>query len=315
MERVSNPRRFRFGVNPHDAPTGQAWRDVARQAEDLGYSTLLLPDHANPQFGPFSGLATAAAVTTTLRIGTQVLSNDFRNPVLAAKELASLDVLSDGRLDWGMGAGWLTSDFDATGIPFDPPAVRTERFMESISLMKALFTGDPVEHHGTHYKVGPVTGTPKPVQRPHPPLLIGASQKKMLRFAGQEADIVSISPGLAARRFGDFPASMTVEANTDRQVDWVREGAGRRFDEVELSAVIMPARITDQPGEVAEKIAGNFGITPDEVLRSIHILLGSVDQMCDLLEERRARWDISNWIIPWRHAEDFAPIVARLTGT
>lgn len=313
---MTNPRRrFRFGVNPHDAASGPAWRELARKAEDLGYATLLLPDHANPQFGPFAGLAMAAASTTTLRIGTQVLSNDFRNPVLTAKELATLDVMSEGRLDWGMGAGWLPSDFTGTGIALDAPAVRLDRLIESVGVMKRLFSGEPVEHHGTHYDFGPVTGHPVPVQQPHPPLLIGGARQRILRFAGREADIVSISPGLAARRFGQYPASTTVENNADRQVGWVREGAGDRFDDVELSAVIMPARITDRPTDVAAQICDNFGLTADELLRSPHILLGSVDEMCDLLRARRERWGISNWVVPWRQAEAFAPVVSRLTGT
>lgn len=307
-------RRFRFGVNPHGAADAVEWTAVARKAEDLGYATLLVPDHLNPQLAPFSALAVAASATTTLRIGTQVLCNELRPPVVAAKELASLDVLSGGRLDWGMGAGWLPDDFAALGHE-PPPKVRVDRLIESIGLMKQLFGGEPVHHDGRHYRADLDRVRPVPVQRPHPPLLIGGARRRLLTFSGAEADIVSISPGLAARAFGPYPASIGVEENTDRQVGWVRAGADARFDQVELSVVAMPAIVTDRPRETAERIAPNFGLTPDEALRSVHILLGSVEEICEALEARRERWGISNIVVPWHHAETFAPVVARLTGT
>lgn len=307
-------RRFRFGVNPHGAADAAAWTAVARKAEDLGYATLLVPDHLNPQLAPFSALAVAAAATTTLRIGTQVLCNEFRPPVVAAKELATLDVLSGGRLDWGMGAGWLPNDADALGgLP--TPSVRVDRLIESIGLMKDLFSGAAVQHDGEHYRVDLDGARPLPVQRPHPPLLVGGAQRRLLTFAGSVADIVSISPGLAARAFGPYEASIGVEANTDRQVGWVRSGAGDRFDQVELSVVAMPARVTDRPRDAAEEIAPNLGLTPDEALRSVHVLLGSVDEICATLAARRERWGISNIVVPWGCADSFAPVVARLAGT
>jgi alkanesulfonate monooxygenase SsuD/methylene tetrahydromethanopterin reductase-like flavin-dependent oxidoreductase (luciferase family) len=193
--------------------------------------------------------------------------------------------------------------------------VRVDRLIESVSLMKALFTGEPVHHAGEHYRLDLERPDPVPVQRPHPPLLIGGAQRRMLTFAGREADIVSISPGLAARAFGVYEASMTVEENTDRQLEWVRAGAGDRFDEVELSVVAMPARVTDKPREAAAQIAPNLGLTPDEVLRSVHVLLGSVGEICETLQARRERWGISNVVVPWQFADAFAPVIARLAGT
>jgi len=311
---VDQARRFRFGVNPHGGQDVAAWTAVARKAEDLGYATLLVPDHLNPQLAPFTALAVAASATTTLRIGTQVLSNELREPVVAAKELASLDLLSGGRLDWGMGAGWLPNDFAAVGVE-RPPSVRVDRLVESIEVMRALFSGEPVHHRGEHYRVDLDAGTPRPIQRPHPPLLIGAAQRRLLTFAGRVADIVSISPGLAARAFGSFPPAMSVEENTDRQVGWVCEGAGDRFGDVELSVVAMPARVTNRPDEAAEQVAPHMGVTADEARRSVHALLGPVDQLCDTLIARRERWGISNIVVPWQHAEAFAPVVARLAGT
>ena len=161
---VDQARRFRFGVAAHAVASAQRWRALARQTEDLGYATLLLPDHANPQLAPIPGLLAAALCTTTLRVGTQVLDNDNRNPVIAAKEVASIDLLTDGRFDWGMGAGWLTSDYEATGIAFEPPKVRLERLMEAVTVMRSLFAGGPVDFDGEHYTVRGAVGDPRPVR-------------------------------------------------------------------------------------------------------------------------------------------------------
>lgn len=287
---------------------------MAKKAEDLGYSTLLVPDHLNPQFAPFTALTAAALATSTLRVGTQVLCNEFRHPVVTAKEVATLDVISGGRFEWGMGAGWLPDDFAATGID-TPKATRVAKLIEAVTVMKALFAGGEVDHVGTHYTVRTGAASPVPVQRPHPPLIIGGAKEQILTFAGAAADIVSISPGLRARAFGEYPAAISVEDNTTTQIDWVRSGAGDRFDDIELSIVAMPVRITARPRVAAEEVAPNFGLTPEEALRSVHVLLGSVEEICDLLEARRARWGISNIVVPGHFADAFAPVVARLAGT
>lgn len=307
-------RRFRFGVNPHGASDAADWATIATKAEDLGYASLLVPDHLNPQFAPFPALTAAALATSTLRVGTQVLCNELRHPVVTAKEVATLDVLSGGRVEWGMGAGWLPSDFAAAGIDV-PAGERVAKLIEAVGIMKTLFAGDELDHDGPHYRVRTGAASPRPVQRPHPPLIVGGAQRRLLTWAGSVADIVSISPGLAARAFGDYPAGMGVEENTTRQVGWVRAGAGDRFADVELSVVAVPMRITERPREAAEQVAPNLGLTPDEALRSVHVLLGSVGEICDLLEARRARWGISNVVVPWHVAEAFAPVVARLSGS
>jgi len=311
-------RAIRFGVAAHAVLDGGSWRTLARKVEDQGYGTLLLPDHTNPQLAPVPGLVAAAAATTTLRVGTQVLCNDLRNPVIAAKEIATLDLLSEGRADWGMGAGWLPSDYEGSGVRFDPPGVRISRLKESIGVMKALFAGEPVDHDGEHYSVHGVSGTPKPVQRPHPPLLIGAAQRRMLRYAGTVADIVSISPAWESRQIGPYPPSVTVEEGMDRQVGWISEGAasqGRSLDDLELSLVVIPASVTDDPDRVLDQAAVANGVTTDEARRSAHILVGSVEQIADTILERRDRWGLSNWVIPVEAADAFAPVVARISGT
>lgn len=307
-------RPLRFGVAAHGAPSAERWRALARQVEDLGYATLLLPDHTNPQFAPIAGLTAAAAATTSLRVGTAVLSNDFRNPVLAAKEVATLDVLSDGRVDWGMGAGWLTSDYDATGIAFEEPSARVDRLIESVTVMRALFGGDPVDHVGAHYRIRNVSGTPAPLQRPHPPLLVGASRRRLLTFAGSEADIVHISPSWSSRRIGGYEPTIDVESSMDRQVGWIRAAAGDRFDRVELALTAMPVEVTEERAAAFERIAPHVGLTPEQALVSPHLLVGTVDEICATLLERRNRWGLSYWIIPAGRHEAFAPVVARLAG-
>lgn len=308
-------RPFRFAVNPHGAPTAAAWRDLARRVEDLGYSALYLPDHVNPQLAPTAGLVAAAAATTTLRLGSQVLNNDMRHPVVAAKEVASLDVLSDGRAEWGMGAGWHPTDYDGLGTPMDPPALRVERLAEAIGLMRDLFAGGPVDHDGRHYRVQLAAGTPAPVQRPHPPLLVGAAHERMLRLAGREADIVSISPAWDSRTFAGRPPSIDVDASIARQVAWVRDAAGDRAGDVELSVTVMPVKITDRPDQAAEEVAPHVGLTSAEALASPHVLLGTVDGLCDELRARRERVGISHVVVPPGALDAFAPVVARLAGT
>lgn len=311
-------RPLRFGVAAHAVIDAPAWRSLAQRLEDQGYATLLLPDHTNPQVAPIPGLVAAAAATTTLRVGTQVLCNDLRNPVITAKEVATLDMLSEGRADWGMGAGWLPSDYESTGVAFDPAAVRVERLEESVRLMKALFSGQQVDHDGKHYSVKGLTATPSPVQRPHPPLIIGAAQRRMLRLAGAEADIVSISPSWDARQIGPYPPSISVEEGTDRQIGWIAEGAasaGRTLDDLELSLTIIPVIVTDDAEAGFANAATPNGLTADEARRAPHVLVGSVEQIAETIQHRRERWGLSNWVIPVEAAAAFAPVVARLAGT
>ena len=308
-------RPFRFAVNPHGAPTATAWRDLARKVEDLGFAALYVPDHVNPQLAPTAALVAAAAATTTLRLGAQVLNNDLRHPVVAAKEVASLDVLSDGRAEWGMGAGWHPTDYDGIGTAMDPASVRVERLAEAIGLMRALFSGEPVEHVGVHYTARLAAGTPRPVQRPHPPLLVGAAHERMLRLAGREADTVSISPAWDSRTFGGRPPSIDVEASMARQVGWVRDAAGARAADVELSVTAFPVRITGRPLDVATEVASNVGLSPEQALASPHVLLGTVDGLCEELLARRERLGLSHLVVPPGAIDALAPVVARLAGT
>jgi len=316
---VSRP--IRFGVAAHAVDGADTWRNLAVKVEGQGYATLLLPDHTNPQFAPIPALVAAAAVTTTLRVGTQVLCNDLRNPVITAKEVATIDVLTGGRFDWGMGAGWLPSDYDGSGIPFDPPGVRIRRLAESVELMKALFSGEEVDHRGRFYRASGLRGTPAPVQRPHPPLLVGAAQRRLLTWAGSVADIVSVAPSWESRRIGDMPASVSIEEGMDRQISWVAEGArsgGRDLSSIELSVTAMPVTVTDgRPATLDDfgRAGAPHGISPEDAVHAPYLLVGSVGQIADAIIERHERWGVANWVVPVEVADAFAPVVARVLAS
>ncbi len=311
---MSHPRPFRFGVTAgriRDRPT---WRQFARKVESLGFSTLFVSDHFNEQLAPLPALAVAAEVTGTLRVGTLVLCNDYKHPVVHAKELATIDLLSEGRLEWGMGAGWFPPDYETSGMTFDRPPVRVERLSEAVTIMKGLFGEGQVTFDGTHYRVTALDGTPKPVQRPHPPLIVGASQKRMLSLAAREADIIGVGPSLDGRSFLSRPALMSPASAADRQLEWIRGAAGPRFDDLELQMVAFPFGIDVDADKVAADLGVNLGQTAPDVLASPHVLLGSVDRICDALEARRSRWDVSYWVVPDSAVDAAAPVVARLAG-
>jgi probable F420-dependent oxidoreductase len=311
----SRPERpFRFGVTADRAFTATEWRAFARHVEDLGFSTLLVHDHLGGELALVPALAAAAETTTALRVGSLVACNDFRHPVVHARELATLDLLSDGRIEWGMGAGWVASEYAAAGIPFDPGPVRVDRLQEAVTVMKGLFADAPVSHSGHHFEIADLDGQPKPVQRPHPPLLVGGAGARMLRYAARDADIVGVAPSLTARRIGDIPASTSVEAAADRQVAWVKEAAGPRFDDLELNMVALPAIVTKSRAERAAEWSGFLGYEPEQVLASPHVWIGPVSQICDALEARRERWAVSYWVVPAGAADAVAPIVDRLAG-
>lgn len=310
---VTHP--FRFGVQASGPADAGAWPELARKAEDLGVSTLTMADHFGDQLAPIAGLMAAAAATSTLRIGALVFCNDYRHPVVLAKEAATLDVLSDGRLELGIGAGWMTSDYDDAGIVLDPPATRIERLAEAVEVITALFSGEPVHHTGEHYRIDGLVGAPTPVQRPHPPLLLGGGGRRMLQLAGRRADIVGINIDLRA---GVIDASAgpnaTVDA-TDEKIGWVRDAAGDRFDEVELQVRIHLAMVTDDRAGVAETMAPALGLTPAAALETPHALVGTSDEIVDQLVARRERWGISYIGISADSLDDMAPVIARLAGT
>ena len=221
-------RAFRFGVQLSGPADAKGWVEQARRIEDLGYSTATMPDHFTDQLAPMPALAAAAAATTTLRVGALVFDNDYKHPVVLAKELATMDVLSDGRVEIGIGAGWMESDYRAAGMPYDRPGVRIDRFAEAIAVIKGSMADGACSFDGTHYTITDYDGLPKPVQRPHPPILIGGGGRRVLSIAAREADIVGINGNLASGVIGpEAVATMTREAVVER-VGMVRDAAGER---------------------------------------------------------------------------------------
>jgi probable F420-dependent oxidoreductase len=305
-------RPFRFAVFAYEAASRQAWEENARRVEALGYAILVMPDHFMNPLTPVPALASAAAVTTTLRIGTIVFANDFRHPALLAKEAATLDLLSDGRFEFGLGAGWFQTEYERAGIAFDPPGRRIDRMHEALTIFKGLWSDEPLTFQGTHYAIAGLDGTPKPVQQPHPPIFIGGTGRRMLRLAGQEADIVGFIPKNLPGGGHDWLAS-TPELLTE-QIGWVRQGASARFDQLELSMVAFRAIVTDRPREAAAEVARDHDLTPDQVLASPDFLIGSEDAIEECLLSRREQFGVSYLEIAARDAAGFAPVVARLAG-
>ncbi|MFN8679477.1 MAG: LLM class F420-dependent oxidoreductase [Thermomicrobiales bacterium] len=308
---------FRFGVMIHSGSTRQALVDTARRVEALGYSTFLLPDHLDQPVSALPALAVAAEVTTQVRLGTFVLANDFRNPVLLARDVATLDVLSDGRFELGLGAGWRQGEYAQAGIPYDAAPVRINRLAESLQVLAGCCGDGPYAFAGEYYTVAELDGQPKPVQRPHPPFLVGGGGKRILSLAARQADIVSIIPRARPEGRGQDSADWTTatEAATRQKVAWVREAAGDRFAALELNAMVYAVLVANDRRAAAGQLAGRFGLPVDEVLASPHVLVGSVDQIVDDLRARREAFGISYITVPEYFMEAFAPVVERLVGT
>ena len=309
---MTTARPFRFGVQLAEAGSGAQWLDDARQAEALGYDALLMPDHFGAQFGPFAGLSAAAAVTSTIRLGTLVAANDFRHPLVLAKEAATVDVISGGRFELGIGAGWDGSDYAGTGIRLDSASERTDRLTEAVAVLKGAFTGERFSFTGKHYQVADYTSGPVPVQRPHPRLMIGAGAPRLLGLAAREADIATLAPRTRGDGSGLIVSSGTADA-TDRKISWIREAAGPRFDQLELGALIFGVVVTDNPQAVAEEWGAAFDTTPAAVLGSPHVLIGSIQSMADEVRGYRERFGISYWVV--QEMQPFAQVLAHLAGT
>lgn len=315
-------RPFRFGVVGEGVRSAQELVATARRAETLGYSTFLLRDHlvADPfgvQLAPLVALTAAAAAARTLRVGTLVLGNDYRHPAFLAKEAATLDQVSGGRVELGLGAGWLREEYERAGLPFDRAGVRIERLGESVRVLKRLLSGEKVSEHGRHYRIDGLESFPAAVQRPHPPILIGGASPRILRLAGQEADIVGL---MSSRALPDGSldadlAARSPEALRER-VGWVREGAGSRFGEVELSALVT-VEVGEDPRALAARTAVERGWgsrATEAVLQMPTRLLGPVPRIIEQVQRLRAEFGITYLVVSDGDLEVFAPVVERLAG-
>lgn len=305
-------RPFRFGIQVYTATTAAEWVAKARQAEDLGFDTLTMPDHIGSHFAFVPAVMAAAAVTRRLRIGSFVVNNDFRHPALLANEAATADLLTGGRFLLGLGAGWRQAEYDALGLPFDPPATRIARLAESVRLIKRLFGPEPVTAHGRFYQVTDLTGFPRPIQQPGPPILIGGGGRRILTLAAREADIVGLNPRLVGSGQID-PASLTAAATAEK-VAWVREAAGERLPELELNLQLHHVVVADNRQAGVEAVARETGHPIEHVLDTPYALIGSVDAIVEQLQALRERYGISYINVRERFAQTFAPVIARLTG-
>ncbi|HET6835640.1 MAG TPA: TIGR03621 family F420-dependent LLM class oxidoreductase [Acidimicrobiales bacterium] len=313
---MAHPRPFRFGVQLSRADTGADWAELARKAEGLGYSTLFVPDHFGDQLSPAVALTAAADATTELRVGPLVLDNDYRHPVVTAKEMASIDRLSGGRLELGIGAGWMSSDYEQAGIAMDPPGVRIDRLEEALDVLEGLFGPGPFSYQGKHYRISGLEGLPKPVQQPDgPPVLIGGGGRRVLSLAARRADIVGVNPAIRSGHTDRAAAEDGAAAVTDQKLEWVRHAAGDRYDDIEINMLVFACVVTDDRASVIEAMAPLFGVSPEVVGDHPHAWVGTIDRICDDLVARRERWDASYLVVQGPEAMDAAaPIVARLAG-
>lgn len=311
---MSHPRPFRFGVQSTATGDRHQWVELARKVEDLGYSTLTMPDHFTEQFAPVPALQCAADATTTLRVGALVFDNDYKHPVVLAKELATIDVLSNGRLEIGLGAGWQVSDYEQSGIPYDRAGVRIDRFLEGLAVIRGALGPEPFSFSGDHYTITGYNGLPKPVQQPAPPILIGGGGPRVLRIAGREADIVGVNPSLSAGVIDQSTFATATAESTDEKLAIVREAAGERLDRIELNVRTFMVMVTDDVTQSLDALASFAGSEPKAVNESPYALVGPPSKLVEDLLARRERWGFSYVIIGQSEAEAFAPVVAELAG-
>ncbi len=281
---------FRFGVVTGGHTSRSAWIALARRVEELGYSTLLLPDVLGTPLATLTALTVAATATTRLRVSSYVFVNDYRNPALLARETATLDQLSDGRVELGLGAGNWSGEYQQLGIPFDAAGIRVSRFAEGVSLIKQFFTSETVNFSGKYYTTTALRALPRPVQQPHPPILIGSGGRRMLTIAAREADIV-------------LPATMQ-RTDLEEKVGWIREAAGERFEHLELGKATFGIELIDSPVAAAPPFQG----------MPVESLPMTIEQAVDYLLEQRERLGISYIQIQERQLENFIPVLVRLNG-
>jgi probable F420-dependent oxidoreductase len=307
---------FRFGVNVYEAANRDEWIAKAQKIEALGYDTLFVADHAHT-FPPIAGMMAAAAATTTLRIGSNVFANDFRHPMMLAREVAAVDVFSNGRLVLGLGTGFYRSDYDQSGIPLDSPGVRVGRLEEAIQIIKGSFTTAPFSFTGKHYTIHDFSLAPMPVQQPHPPILLGGGGPRLLALAAREADIVSF--GMRTTRAGGFDTTSISPDATAQKVAWVKKAAGERLEQLEFSILAGYATVTGDRVGAAEQMADGWrgsgvDIIAKQILESPTTLIGTVDEIVADLQQAHEQYGFSFIVIGDDQIDEFAPIVEQLAG-
>jgi probable F420-dependent oxidoreductase len=306
---------FRFGVEMMEPFAGMSWPDSARELESLGYSTLFAPDHFDEGLGPITAMATAAAATAELTVATAVFAADFRHPAVLARELASIDVLSEGRLEVGLGAGYNVDDYRGSGIAMDPPKVRVDRLIEYVAVLRGLFAAGPFTYDGEHFRIDALDGTPHPHTPGGPPIFVAGGGPRMLRFAARHADIVGVNPSLPTSERRTEARQDGLAARVDEKFALIREAAGERYDDLVFHGWLQAVEVTDDRPGAATEIGDRLGLSADDVLATPFVLLGSVEQIVAMLEERRERWGYSYYTVQQPSARAFAPVLEALRGT
>lgn len=311
---MASDRLIRFAAQVSEAPSGAEWTRLAQRMESLGYSGISMPDHLWAQLAPIPALAAVAVATSRPRITMAVLANDFRNPVMLAKEAATLDVLSGGRLDLGLGAGWREEEYRQAGIAFDRPATRIARLVEAVTIIKRLLEGEQVTFHGKYYDVENYELMPRPVQRPRPRLMLGGGAQRMLSTAAQHADIVSIATDNRHRTGPGQNENATLEA-VERAIRWIAEAAPDRVSLLELNVRVLHVNVGEDRSLSAAKSASAFGLPAEEVSRSPFCAVGSMRQVADHFRSVRDRLGVSYFTVSASAAEAMAPVVDCIAGT
>jgi probable F420-dependent oxidoreductase len=296
------PRPFRFGIQCFNLPPAR-WADELREIEALGYASVYFPDHFGTQWDPLTGAMAAAAVTQRLHVGTLVCDVDYRHPVVLAKSAATIQLASGGRLELGIGAGWMQSDYDQAGIAYDSHGVRIERLEEALQILKGMWKDDETSFAGRHYRITKVAKAIDPLPAQPPAILIGGGRPKILGVAGRHADIVGINPSLHEGRVTRDTARDLTHARVQQKIGWVREAAeaaGRSFDALELSTLTFVVAVTDDPKPLRDMLAQNTGMTADEIAGCPLFLTGSASEIRDTLQRRREQTGISHVVIQHR---------------
>ncbi|MFL6240371.1 MAG: TIGR03621 family F420-dependent LLM class oxidoreductase [Actinomycetes bacterium] len=314
---MNSAHKFRFGVIAKAARPADDFAAYAKRIEDLGFSTMFIPDHfVDHPLAPIPAAMAAAMATKTLRVGTLVLGNDYRHPVVLANEAATIDLLSGGRLELGLGAGWMTVDYEKGGFQLDPPSVRIARLDESLTVMKGLWADGPFSFHGDHYSIDELDGDPKPSQKPHPPLIVGGGGPKILAVAAKHAQIVGINANLRAG-VGEPPDSVhsLTAAATDDKLRWLRDAAGSGFDDLDIQTLTGFVHVTDDRESIARGMATAFGVDVSVALETPAALVGTVEEIVEEVQRRRDRWQMNYVVVDETFLDAFAPVVDRLAGS
>ncbi len=303
---------MRFGVEMMAPFEGRTWAESAQELEDLGYSTLFVPDHFDEGYGPITAMATAAAATTTLRVASAVFAVDFRHPAVLARELASIDALSEGRLEVGLGAGYQVADYRASGIAMDAPGVRVSRLMEYVTVLRGLFADGALDFAGGQYTITGLDGSPRPHTATGPPIFIAGGGRRMLSFAARHADIVGVNPSLPTSERAHEAVRDAAPERIDEKFRWVRDAAGTRFEDLEFHAWLRQAEVTDDASAAIAPLAAAMGVTADVALDSPIALVGSVQEIVERLHLRRERWGYTYYTVQQPVAHAFSAVIEEL---